>query len=236
MAQVCVWDGASLTFKDEWTISFWFNWWFNSVAVGNVDSDNQAEIVTGGYAEWMGDKVASLWVLGFAGSTLTSENTEDWSWSDTTTVIESVAIGNVDGDANVEIVTAGSYHDGTREVAQLCVWTGATLAFERVQTWYWTDDTVINSIAIGDVDGDWNTDIVTGGFCNGGYDAQLCAWNGATFALKDVRVWKWYYGTSIQSVTVGDVDGDWKDEMITGGTYYIWIEAELHAQLCVWDW
>ena len=38
------------------------------------------------------------------------------------TVINSVAVGNVDGDAQTEIVTGGSFYDGTRNNAQLCVW------------------------------------------------------------------------------------------------------------------
>ena len=46
----------------------------------------------------------------------------------------------------------------------MIVWDGATLAVEGIQAWYWTSDTVINSVAIGDVDGDSGMEIVTSGY------------------------------------------------------------------------
>ena len=71
------------------------------------------------------------------------------------------------------------YHnDGTRNRAQLCVWDGSTLALEEVTTWYWTGNTYINSVAVADVDGDGQTEIVTGGLCYvfPNRNAQLCVW------------------------------------------------------------
>ena len=54
----------------------------------------------------------------------------------------------------LEIVTGGSFFDGTRWVAQLIVWNGLTLVAEKITTWYWTGDTQISSVAVGDADGD----------------------------------------------------------------------------------
>ena len=64
--------------------------------------------------------------------------------------------------------------------AQLCVWDGATLTLENVKTWYWTSNTVIYSVAVGDVDDDSEAEIVTGGTYNDGTraNAQLCVWDG----------------------------------------------------------
>jgi hypothetical protein len=97
-----------------------------------------------------------------AHAALTVKNIKTWYWT-SDTQINSVAKGDVDGDGKTEIVTGGTYNDGTRNVAQLCVWDGATLALKNIQTWYWTSDTQINSVAVGDVDGDGKTEIVTGG-------------------------------------------------------------------------
>jgi hypothetical protein len=241
--QLCVWNGATLALKDEFTLWILFNWWFNSIAVGDVDGDAHTEIVTGGSVEFMGYRIAFIWV--WDGATLLSEKYVDWSWSTTDTHVNSVYVGNVDGIFNtMEIVTGGAYFDGTRYVAQLVVWDGATLAVNKVQNWDWggtgSYGTEIESVAVGDVDGTgiFVRDIITGGFWfNNGFNAQLCAWDGATLALKgNPTVWKWSGGSGIDCVAVGDVDGDFKDEMITGGYWYNSYEYEWWAQLCVWDW
>jgi hypothetical protein len=85
----------------------------------------------------------------------------------------SVACADIDGDNNIEIITGGYYDDGTRDVAQLCVWTSSTLALECVQTWYWTTDTYIRSVASADIDIIGNVEIVTGGSYT---QTQLCVW------------------------------------------------------------
>ena len=49
-----------------------------------------------------------------------------------------------------------------------------TLALENVKAWYWTGNTVINSVAVGDVDGDGQVEIVTGGYYYDGV-TQYCS-------------------------------------------------------------
>ena len=139
-----------------------------------------------------------------------------------------------DADTHAEILTGGAYNDGLRVNSQLCVWDGATLSLENAKTWYWTSNTQVWSVAVGNVDGDSSIEIVTGGYHNDGSRsvAQLCVWNGATLALEDVKTWYWSGITVIYSVVIGNVDIDSNIEIVTGGTYYDGTRGV--AQLCVW--
>ena len=87
-------------------------------------------------------------------------------------------MGDVDGDGKKEIVTGGFYGNAGLSIAQLCIWSGSQLDPENVKTWYWDDDTGIYSIAVGDLNGDSKTEIITGGYFNDGArnNAQLCVW------------------------------------------------------------
>ncbi len=144
-------------------------------------------------------------------------------------------MGDVDGDGQVEVVTGGYFNDGSRNVAQLIVWSGSSLAVERIQCWYWTGNTVINSVAIGDVDGDGQVEIVTGGsFFDGSRNvAQMIAWTGSTLAVDKIQCWYWTGNTVINSVALGDVDGDGQVEVVTGG--YFNDGTRDVAQLIVWS-
>jgi uncharacterized protein YxjI len=218
MAQLCVWDGATLAFENVRTWQWGSATQISSVAVGDVDSDGQMEIVTGGEYMYGGLRVAQLCV--WSGATLALEKVQAWQWTGDTW-IESVAVGDVDGDGKKEVVSGGCYFDGAFYNAQLCVWDGATLAFENVQAWYWTGSTYIKSVAVGDVDGDAKMEIVTGGHYRDPYyrKAQLCVWNGATLTLENVETWAASGSVFLNSVAVGDVDGNGEAEIVTGGYY-----------------
>lgn len=158
----------------------------------------------------------------------------NWFWTSNTDV-PAIASGDVDGDGVVEVVTGGYYSDGTRYVAQLGVWTASTMAFERVMTWYWTSDTYITSVAIGNVDADPAVEIVTGGYFFDGTsnNAQLAVWDGTTLALENVMPWIWGTNTEVWAVAIGDVDGDTAVEIVSGGSYLV--GANGYSQLVVWN-
>jgi hypothetical protein len=228
VAQLCVWNGATLALESLRTWYWTGSTSVNSVCVGDVDADGQVEVVTGGFY-WDGTRsVAQLCV--WSGASLAFEKVQTWYWTGNTN-IESVATSDVDGDGQAEIVTGGYYDDGTRLNAQLCVWSGASLGFEDVQSWFLIGNTHIKCVTIGDVDGYGQAEVVSGGYCSGG--AQLCVWDGASLAPEDVRTWQWTVNTRVSSVVVGNLDGDIKEEVVTGGSFND--GTRIVAQLCVWE-
>jgi hypothetical protein len=86
------------------------------------------------------------------------------------------------------------------------------------------------------VDGDGELEVISGGwFWDGSQlNSQLCVWDGASLAVEDIHTWCWTPGSWINSVAVGSVDGDVRDEIVTGGCYND--GARNVAQLCVWKY
>jgi hypothetical protein len=226
-----VWNGT--TFEVE-NLMVWY--WtgdtrINSVDVENVDGDDQLEIITGGYYT-DGQKIAQLGV--WDGVTLSPENIAAWYWT-SDTEINSVVAANVDDDEDVEIVTGGYYNDNNRDIAQLVIWSSDLQTVENLAGWYWTSDTRIDSVCVGDVDSDGSPEIITGGYYNDlSRDvAQLVVWDGSTLDVDNLTGWYWTSDTCICSVTVGNVDGDVPFEIITGG--YFNDNTRTCAQTTIWE-
>jgi hypothetical protein len=163
----------------------------------------------------------SLAIIASPASALISQNVKSWFWTSDTNA-STMAVGDVNGDGQNEIVTAGYFNDGFHWDAQLHIWNTSNMAVEGVTAWFWTSDTQVASLAIGDVNGDGKNEIVTAGEFFDGFRwvAQLHVWNGTTLAVIGVTTWYWTSDTQISSVAIGDVNGDGKNEIVTGGAYF----------------
>jgi hypothetical protein len=204
----------------------------SAIATGDVNGDGKAEIVTAG---WFLDGTRNNAQLAvWNSSTLALINVVTWFWT-SETQISSVAIGDVNGDGNMEIVTGGSYFDGTFFNSQLAVWNGNTLGLINVVTWHWTSDTQISSVAVANITGTTGLSIITGGsyFDGTRRNAQLTVWNGVTLALQNVKTWFWNADTYINSVAVGSIAGGSSLSIVTGGSFND--GTRLNSQLVVWN-
>jgi hypothetical protein len=200
----------------------WF--WANdtnvaAIAAGDINGDNLMEIVTAG---WFNDGLrweAQLAV--WSATNFALLNVTSWYWT-SSTQINSVALGDVNGDGIIEIVAGGSYYNGTNWFAQFSVWSGRTLANLGVQAWLTYNRTQVSSVAVANITGTTGLSIITGGsYTNGNITvAQLCVWNGASLALQNVTAWAWGNKTYVNSVAVADINGTNIKSVVTGGAYF----------------
>ena len=112
------------------------NTYIQSVTVDDVDNDGKNEIITGGNYYDGNQEGAQLCV--WNGENLSLQNVRTWHWSSSTLIV-SVAVGDVDGDGKKRNSNwRAGIARGTGYISQLSVWNGATMALKKVRTWDWT--------------------------------------------------------------------------------------------------
>ncbi len=204
----------------------------SSVTVGDVNGDGVNEVITAGYYNNGTNFIGQLLV--WNASNLATEKAMVWLWNNDTNVA-AVALANITGSQGLDIVTVGSYFNGTNWIAQMLIWNGTTLAPERVMVWLWGQSTYISSVAIGNLTKGSSLDIVTGGgyFDGTKWIGQVLLWNASTLAVEGVNVWVWGQNTEVNSVAVGNITGGANLDVVTAGEYFdgtSWI-----GQLAVWN-
>jgi hypothetical protein len=217
-----------------------------SVAIGDVNGDGQNEIVSAGYFNDGTRFVAQILV--WNATTLTVERGTGWYWINDTTVT-CITLANITRGVGLDIVTGGSYFDGTRWVAQVIVWNGTTLAAQRLTTWYWFNNTEVSSLAVANVTGGSSLDIISGGafFDNTRWVAQVIVWNSTTMAAQRLTSWYWTSDTFVNSVAIANVTGGRSLDIVTGGSFFDgtrsvaqlidWNSATMAAQkVTAWYW
>jgi hypothetical protein len=153
-----------------------------AVAVGDVNGDGVNDIVSAGYYSDGINRNGQLIVRN--SETMAVQSSTVWRLGSITNV-NAVAIGDVDTDSQVEIVTAGSYFDGTNWIGQLIVWNGLTLASERMSNFRLGQSLTIDALAIADVSGAAGLEILTGSTIYDGVNhmGHLAIWSGTNLAL-----------------------------------------------------
>jgi hypothetical protein len=230
-----------------------------SVSIGDVDEDEKPEIVTVGRFNDP-EAVAQLSIWRWDGKSLTLNASVNCCATKEARA-NAVFAYDLNNDGVAEIVTVGYANDIKNSSGQLRIWqfNGTDLSLKDNAEWqmiegvYSVDvagnpmgNTIVSDVKVADVDGDGVPEIVTGGFTYNGTEAEgqlrIWNWSGQVLNLEKSQEWVNLDMTQPTSVSINDVDGDGKKEIVTSGYtagYGSWAPnapGKSRAELKVWSW
>ena len=249
------WNGEELNLKAHYE-----GMPVTSLFVNDVDGDGVPEIISVGRLRVGSQYSPRLCLWRLLNNNLILEDSLDLSVANVTSA-NSVQACDLDNDDTVEIITAGYAGDLKNSSGQLCVWqwNGQEFSLKVNERWQLVSgvyalntvgnvqgNTLVNNVKAGDVDGDGVQEIVTGGFAYDGEringQLKVWSWDGSTLTPEVGEEWTTDYLTEVKSITLHDVDGDGRMEIVESGT----VAAEgsfaknattpERAQLKVWSW
>lgn len=250
--RIWTWDGETLVLRGSYEGNP-----LRSVSVSDADRDGKPEIITVGTSSNVTQSaVAELSIFRWNGNSVTLIKSVDWNGH-----ANSVYTYDLNNDGQMEIVTAGYSNNLNNSRGQLRVWQfdGTNLTLKSNAEWYTIDgaysvdvvgnvmgNTLASNVKVADVDGDGVPEIVTVGFTYNGTKAEgqlrIWNWSGEVLNLEKSQEWANLDITQPTSVSINDVDGDGKKEIVTsGGTagYGSWAPnapGKTRAELKVWSW
>ncbi len=184
-----------------------------AVGVGDIDADGRDEIIIG--RDGAAAQSVRYFVYDDASQGFASlhEGGEDWGAARRVTAI---ALGDVDGDAALEIAIGRTGPTGFRYRVYDDRLAGFNALFTGGDTW--GDDRDVTALAFGDVDGDGLDELVVG---RTGGAVQRPRWividdADADFGELATGGGDWGAGRDVTALATGDVDGDGRDEILLG--------------------
>jgi len=207
---ISVWQNDGTPFNGTWTSNqVGDNAWEARIALGDLDNDGDLDIVSG--TSTVEDFEIAVWQndgAPFSGA---------WAHNDvgvSTATVYSVALGDLDDDGDLDVVSAGD----SGEDYEIIAWRNDGTPFSGL----WAQNDVgasaarVWSLAVGDLDNDGDLDIVSGGSWE--EDREVIAWQNDGTPFSGLWVQNDVGATSVEvfSVVVGDLDGDGDLDVVSG--------------------
>jgi hypothetical protein len=253
--RIWTWDGETMVLGSSYEGKT-----TGPVFVSDVDRDGKPEIITVGISFNDTQSPAQLSIWRWDEKRLTLNASVDCCGTNGGRA-NSVYAYDLNNDGVTEIVTAGYSNDIKNSSSQLRVWqfNGTVLSLKDNAEWqmiegaYSVDvagnpmgNTIVSNVKVADVDGDGIPEAVTGGFTYNGTEAEgqlrIWNWSGGVLNLEKSQEWVNLDITQPTSISINDVDGDGKKEIVTSGYtagYGSWAPNapdKTRAELKVWSW
>jgi hypothetical protein len=199
---------------------------FTDVAVGDVDGDQEPEIVAvGNYSESEDAVYCTIAVFDITKNGLVQLCNLTLSLGDYGELL-SVGCADVDNDMIDEIVACGDYYDVSEDAWYSYMGIFTVEGNELVLQAYDEGANIsVESLDVADVDGDNFPEIVISGYCWDEFSVYAYVAVGNNSAVTSIELECSYYwdiggSADLKSVVVGDTDADGLAEIVVGGEYY----------------
>jgi hypothetical protein len=197
-----------------------------SAKVADLAGNGKKLLVVGGFTTSADGRSSRVPVFEPAGNGGSWRLVAEAAWKDgSDSTIRNVEIADLDGDGKEEIIALGRVgEDGDTCSGELKVLGFASGKLYELDSASWQDGAYSHGygLAIGDLDGDGKVEIAGGGFSSDGSGER-----------GDIRVWSFRdhklvvrastrFGsaesiTRVNAVSIADIDGDGRGEIVTGG-------------------
>lgn len=199
---------------------------FMDVAVGDVDGDQETEIVAvGNYSDLEGYVYFVIAVFDITENGLVQLCNSTFSVGDYEELL-SVTIADIDNDEIEEIIVCGGYYNSIEVTwySYIGIFTVEENALV-LQAFDEGADIFVESLDVADVDGDYFPEIIVSGHIlyEDSFYAYIAVGNNSAVNSIDLErslYWDVGYDENLNAVAVGDTDGDGLAEIVVGGEYY----------------
>jgi hypothetical protein len=231
----------------------------SSVYVHDLDGDGLPELITVGRLQKGPIITAQLALFKYSSELKLIDSLELDSAS--VTNANSVFASDLDNNGEVEIIVGGYADFLNNSKGQVSIWQWKDDEFTLKANKQWQlieggyaltiaggvqGNTIVNNVKAADLDGDGSKELVTGGFT---WDKErvlgqikVLTWDGSQLAVKDSKEWADDYLTEVKCVSIYDVDGDNKNDIVSSGTiaaagsFNNTSAVSDRGQLKVWTW
>ena len=230
----------------------------SSIYVCDLNNDGTLEILTVGRLTKDSTITAQLGIWHFENDNLTMIDKLELDVANVTNA-NSVYASDLDNNGETEIVIVGYSDYLNNSKGQISIWHwNEEFTLKANEKWHTVEgygltiaggvqgNTIANNVKVADLNEDKTKEIITGGFEWDGErvnsQLKIWKWDGTLLTQMSSQEWANDYLNEVKCVSINDVDGDGKMDIITSGTvatYGSFANASTipdRGQLRVWSW